>query len=119
MSRGKSSRLDYIFISEHLLNDINKCSIQTGLHSDHSIVNLELNCDKLNRGRGFWKFNNNLLHDIDYVNLIKKTIKECKTNLNQYTDKGLVWELIKLKIRSYPFLTALKKRKLCTLLKMI
>ncbi len=57
-SRGKSLRLDYIFISEHLLNDINNCLIQSGLHSDHSIVNLELNIDKLNRGRVFWKFNN-------------------------------------------------------------
>ncbi len=45
-SRGKLSRLDYFFISEHLLNEINKCSISTGLHSDHSIVNLELNRDK-------------------------------------------------------------------------
>ncbi len=45
-SRGKLSRLDYFFISEHLLNEINKCLISTGLHSDHSIVNLELNRDK-------------------------------------------------------------------------
>ncbi len=52
-SRGKSSRLDYIFISEHLLNDIDNCLIQSALYSDHSIVNLELNSDKLNRGRGF------------------------------------------------------------------
>ncbi len=61
-SRGKSSRLDYFFISEHLLNNINKCSIETGLHFDHSIVNLELN-NKSNMGRSFWKFNNELLHD--------------------------------------------------------
>ncbi len=78
-SRGKSSRLDYIFISEHLLNDINKCLIQSGLHSDHSIVNLELNSDKLNRGSFLGKFNNTLLHDTEYVNLTKKTINDCKT----------------------------------------
>ncbi len=71
-SRGKSSRLDYFFISEHLLNDINKCSFETGLHSDHSIVNLELHNNKSNKGRGFWKFNNDLLHDKEFVELIKK-----------------------------------------------
>ncbi len=80
-SRGKASWLDYLFISETLLNDINQISIKTGLRSDHSIVNLELNSNKLNRGRFFWKFNNNLLHDIDYVNLIKKTISENKETL--------------------------------------
>ncbi len=53
-SRGKSPRLDYFFISERLLNNTNKCSILTGLHSDHCIVNLELNKNKLKRGRGFW-----------------------------------------------------------------
>ncbi len=83
-------RLDYLFISEKLLNDIHQISIKTELHSDHSIVTLERNSNKLNRGRVFWKFNNNLLHDIGYVNLIKKTISETKTNLIHYSDKGLV-----------------------------
>ncbi len=101
-SRGKSSRLDYIFISEHLLKDINNCSIQSGLHSDHSIVNLELNSDK---------FNNTLLHDNEYVNLIKKTINDCKTSLNNYTDKGLVWESMKLKNRSVSIPYCIKKKK--------
>ncbi len=57
----------YIFISEHVLNDINKSSIQTWLHSDHNIVTLELNNDKLNRGNLFWKINNNLLHYTETV----------------------------------------------------
>ncbi len=52
-----------------------------------------------------------LLHDIEYVNLIKKMINDCKTNLNNYTDKGLVWELIKLKIRSVSIPYCIKKKK--------
>ncbi len=97
-SRGKSSRLDYLFI-------------KNGLHSDHSIVNLELNNNKLNRGKGVWKLNNNILHVKEYVNLITKTISECKINLNQHTDKGLVWELIKLQIRSVSIPYCIKKIK--------
>ncbi len=62
------------------------------------MVTLELNKNKLKRGRGFWKFNNNRLHDREYFNLIKETIIESKKNSNHYTDKGLVWELVKLKI---------------------
>ncbi len=69
-----------------------------------------MNKNKLKRGRGFWKFNNNLLYDREYVNLIKETVIESKNNLNHYTDKGLVWELVKLKIRSVSIPTALKKK---------
>ncbi len=86
--------------------------IKTGQHSDHSVDNLELNSNKENRGRVFWKFYNNLLHDKEYVNLIKKTISENKTNLIHYSDKGLlVWELIKLKIRSVSIPYCIKKKK--------
>ncbi len=83
--------------------------IQSGFHSDHSILKLDLDTDKHNRGRGFCKFNNDLLHNKDYVHLIKKTISDCKRNLHQYTDKGLVWELTKLKIRSASIPYCIKK----------
>ncbi len=49
--------------------------------------------DKLNRGKGFRNFDNTLLHYKEYVNIIKKTITECKINLNHCTDKGLVLEV--------------------------
>ncbi len=77
-ARGKSSYLDYLFISEHLLNDINKCKIIPGLHSDHSILSLELNANKINTGKGLWEFNLKLLKDMDYVKLVKDTVKQCK-----------------------------------------
>ncbi len=41
-SRGKSSRLDYLLISEHLLNEIHSFDIRPGLHSDHSILKITL-----------------------------------------------------------------------------
>ncbi len=100
------------FFSDDLLNDINKCTIHSGLHSDHSIIKLELNRNKLNRGRVFWKFNNNLLYDKDYVDIIKNIISECKTDLRHHIDKGLIWELTKLKIRSVsiPYCIKIKKQ---------
>ncbi len=69
------------------------------------------NNDKLNRGTVFRKFNNTLLHDTEYVNLMKKTINDCKSSVNNYTDKGLVWELIRLKIRSVSIPYCIKKKK--------
>ncbi len=38
-------------------------------------------------------------------------INDCKTSLNNYTDKGLVWELIKLRIRPLSIAYCIKKKK--------
>ncbi len=73
-SRGKSSRFDYWFISEHL-NNLANYKILPGLHSDHSILKISLVNNILNRGKGFWKFNATLLHDQEYVTNIKKIYK--------------------------------------------
>jgi exonuclease III len=100
-SRGKSSRLDYFFISEHLLNILQYYRILPGIHSDHSILIINLQTEFSTRGRGFWKFNTNLLHDKTYVNEIKNIIINQETELSKYDDKGLIWEIVKLKIRSF------------------
>ncbi len=110
-ARGKSSRLDYFFIREHLLNEINYCKINVGLHSDHSIICLELNTNKLNRGKGLWKFNTTLLKNTEYVNTVKQLIKGCEIQHKETKDKGLAWELTKLKIRSFSIPFCIKKRK--------
>jgi len=111
-SHGKSSRLDYWFISEHLLNNLTEYKIMPGLHSDHSILKINLGHNNLNRGRGYWKFNNNLLHDLEYVSQIKKFIKESKLEYENLSDKGLVWELVKLKIRSFSVPYCIKKKRI-------
>ena len=49
-----------------------------------------------NRGPGFWKFNNSLLIDKEYVDLITAKIPEFVLKYHDVTDKGLLWELIKM-----------------------
>jgi exonuclease III len=110
-SRSKSSRLDYFFTSDQLLNEISNYKINPGLSSDHSILIFELNNDNIERGRGFWKFNSKLLHNPEYVKNIKEIIKNCKSELEKYTDKGLTWEIVKLKIRSYTIPFCIKRKK--------
>lgn len=74
----KQSRLDYFLVSEALLNDIYDVCIDPGYRSDHSFVVLSLNKECLVRDRPFWKFNNGLLKDMDYVQEIKKIISDVK-----------------------------------------
>ena len=110
-SRGKSSRLDYFFISEHLLNELTCYKILPGLFSDHSILEIKLGNLNVARGRGFWKFNANLLHDPDYVKKVKNIIQECRIEFSPLEDKGLVWEITKLKIRNFSVPYCIKKKK--------
>lgn len=51
---------------------------ENSCRSDHSPVVLYCKINNLKRGRGFWKFNNSLLTDKDYVNIVKKTINDVK-----------------------------------------
>ncbi len=83
-SKGKSSRLDYRFISEHLLNELGNYKILPGLHSDHSIIYINLGNGTLKRGKGIWKFNNSLLHDKKYVNEIKNIINNCSNDYKRF-----------------------------------
>ncbi len=62
-SKLKSSRLEYWLISKHLLNKIYSLISYQGLHSDHSILQITMGNNELVRGKGFWKFNNYILHD--------------------------------------------------------
>ena len=110
-SHGRSSRLDYFFVSDHLLNTIIDYKILPGLHSDHSILKMTLQSDVSTRGRGYWKFNSILLHDTEYISNVKFFIKESKEELKCTKDKGLVWEIVKLKIRSFSIPYCINKKK--------
>ena len=70
----KMARLDFFLISDHLSPFVLKSKVSPGFKSDHSLVSLEIDFSKVQLGRGFFKFNNSLLRDQDYVNLVKKTI---------------------------------------------
>ena len=110
----KRSRLDYFFVSEHLLNRLDDVKIHPGVQSDHSLLELKLDsvCED-QRGRGFWKFPENLLHDTEYVLKTKKLIKE-KIDELQINDLGLKWDMIKMEVRNFtvPYCSHKKKEKL-------
>ena len=110
-SRGLSSRLDYWFVSEELLNMTKYIDIKPGIFSDHSLLIFEIGNSPSKHGRGFWKFNCNLLHDIEYVSNIKSLIQTVNDQHNYLQDKCLKWEIIKSEIRSYTIPYSVNKKK--------
>lgn len=59
-----SARLDYWFISNHLMPTISPLKINPHPLSDHSMLKLEVGVEELDRGPGYWQFNNTLLEDL-------------------------------------------------------
>ena len=57
---------------------VDNVNIAAGYRSDHSRIELHLIINKFEKRKGFWKFNNTLLSDQSYVNIVKNTIKKLK-----------------------------------------
>ena len=74
----KQSRLDFFLISDSLFSSVQDVQIENSYRSDHSPVVLSLKINDFVKGRGLWKFNNSLLHDPEYVKLIKDKLLDVK-----------------------------------------
>ena len=84
---NKHARLDLFLISESLFTDTQEVTINPGYRSDHSMVILKLKGSEKEKKRSFWKFNNSILKDPEYVKIIKKVIEDTK---KQYLDTSQV-----------------------------
>lgn len=106
------SRLDYIFISEHLLNRKIQTKIQPIALSDHCLLTVNLEIHPVHKaGRGFWKFNASMLNDPVYVTEIKQIIKNTGNEISYLDDKNMLWEIIKLEIRNFSIPYSIKKKR--------
>ena len=77
------SRLDYWLASISLTYQIEDTFIKPGNSSDHSIIGLSINfSENAKRGKGYWKFNNDLLSDKKYIELVKGVIKNTKDTVH-------------------------------------
>ena len=105
--------LDFFLISSSLLGNVTNANILPSFKTDHSMVSIHLKTNQNPRGPGFWKFNTSLLSDIDYINVIKETIKNV-VNLYKYdasVNEILLWDMIKLEVRTSSIAFSKKKNK--------
>lgn len=106
-------RLDYFMISKDIRSSLKHVEIVPCLLSDHAALSISLISEEneTKRGPGFWRFNNSLLIDKDYVEMICKKIPEYAFKYKKVTDKGLLWEMIKMEIRASTILFSKRKAK--------
>lgn len=97
--RSYSARLDYWFIPRHLILQSTSIKIIPHALSDHCLLVMEIKFHPSEKGPGYWKFNNQLLTEPDFVakmtTHIQGALEEDLSNPNA------LWEWIKFKIRSF------------------
>ena len=103
-------RLDYFYISDSKPVSVKNTYVLASLLTDHSPISFSY-CknEESNRGRGFWKFNNSLIENKEYVQQMKDTLNEI-FNENILHDQ-IKWEYFKYKIRNYNNNFSKKTRK--------
>ena len=113
---SKHSKGVMILFNKPSLNvDILEITVDKMTHhdSDHSPVNISLTSEDQSapRGPGFWKFNNSLLQNEEFVTKLKSLIQNAKEKYKKVTDKRLFWEMIKMEIRIFSIRFAKRKAK--------
>lgn len=79
-------RLDYLLISDHLQPLVKNTDIIVAPSTDHSAVVLSFShLSQESKGPSFWKLNNSLLKDKEYVDLIQSVISKCKCEMMDST----------------------------------
>ena len=70
----KCGRLDMFFVNSQITSSVQDVQIKPGYRTDHCLIEMRIYLTEIERGPGTWKFNESVLQDAEYVDIIKKTI---------------------------------------------
>ena len=95
-------RLDFFLISESICPNVLETEIHPGYRTDHRMITVKISTTTNPRGPGFWKLNTNFLTESEYVDLIRKTIKDVSKEYKDHREVDTIplWDVIKMEIRA-------------------
>ena len=94
-----------------------------GYRTDHSAIVFSFSASPVNRGKGYWKFNSQLLRDSNYIDIVKTCIRDTLSeyysvgNINDFLHVELLcndqvfFEILKMKIRSVSITYSIRKSR--------
>ena len=100
----QGSRIDYAFVSQSMIDSymINRVEIKPCIHNDHSLVNIEMSMHLGDKGRGLFRFDNRLLDDQNFTQIVGQEINSANEGHGVYagvSNLGLRIEILLSKIR--------------------
>ena len=103
-------RIDYIFISNSLVENLQESKILSVPFTDHRAVETSLSFHNFTKGPSYWKFNNSLLTDQVYLEETNEYIEEIKVETLGLEPHSRL-EMCKIKIKENTITTARKRLK--------
>ena len=95
------SRIDFFLIAKNLTLSVKNTEICPAIAPHHDAIHISLSLpNKCPRGPGYWKFNNTLLNDEQYIVMVRDTYSQARNYYSYLTDKRLLWEMMKMETRS-------------------
>ena len=98
---SQMSRIDLFLISKPLSFNTVSCDILPCVLSDHDFVYLEISVNDLpSRKANVWRFNNSLLSDLDFRELLSCAITNFKSKIPDFNSLRDWWDRLKIEIRN-------------------
>ena len=94
-----ASRIDRFLVSEELCSNVKHCNYSPYPCSDHDRVELQLDLATIPRGTGYWIFNNSLLKDDEFCDIIRELIRAKKEHIEYRTNIFVWYEGLKAEIK--------------------
>ena len=99
------SRLDYFLMSEKSVLCVLDTTITQPVKNpgvvDHNALKLVLELQSSKKGPGYWKLNNNILTNTDFIEDINSIIENVSGEYMVYKSHQLIWELLKVRIKEF------------------
>ena len=92
-------RIDYCFCTDVILSSVVYCEHTFMSESDHKGISIELNNSNFKRGPGYWRFNNSLLTDRNFIEQMNDLLDD--VNISNTDNPIEKWETCKLEIKSF------------------
>ena len=87
----QASCLDRFFLAKQLVSNVASCDILPYTLSDHAFGSSK-------RRSGVWRFNNSLLSDVDFRNVLSKAIVDFKFQIPNFASLREWWDSLKVEI---------------------
>jgi hypothetical protein len=107
--RTRNSRIDFIFCSRSVKPFCVSSSICQAPAPDHKAVCLHFRTYINTRGKGYWKFNNSVLKDEDFVCGVKEMYLNIVCEYGDDVPKSVLWDYMKLRIKEYSVTYCIRK----------
>ena len=111
---GSKSRIDFFLVSETLLHTTPapEAAIDDGFLADHNLASVKVNIGKAVMGKSYWKFNNRLLTDEDFIQAMQIRIPEIiKENSSPGVSKSLLLRTVLCVLRGDIISYSSRKKK--------